>query len=77
LPIPKSSGRGHSTLDYANEKCTPAHVADQLDSSLSEGYEALSYYYAHAEEMRAFERENEGAFERIHESALSPEGTIQ
>ncbi|MCG1003654.1 MULTISPECIES: DUF433 domain-containing protein [Halobacterium] len=56
---------------------SPPHVADQLDVSLSEVYEALAYYYAHVEEMREFERENEAAFDRIHESSLKPKETIQ
>lgn len=56
---------------------SPAHAADQLDISLSEVYEALSYYYANVEEMRAFERENEDAFERVRESSLHPKETIQ
>lgn len=55
----------------------PAYVADQLDVALSEVYEALSYYYAHVEEMRAYERENEEAFERVRESSLRPQEPIQ
>ncbi len=51
---------------------SPAQVADQLDVTLSEVYEALSYYYANVEEMREFERENERAFERVRESSLKP-----
>jgi len=55
----------------------PAHVADQLDLSLSAVYEALSYYYAHVEEMRRYERENEAAFDRLRESSLKPKETVQ
>lgn len=43
---------------------TPAYVADQLDLSLAEVYEALSYYYANLEEIRAIDRENDAAFEQ-------------
>jgi uncharacterized protein (DUF433 family) len=56
---------------------SPAYVADQLDLSLAEVYEALSYYYDHVEEMRDLERENEDAFERVRESSLKPKETIQ
>lgn len=55
----------------------PAHVADQLEVSLAAVYEALSYYYAHIDEMREFERENENAFERVRESSLKPKETVQ
>jgi hypothetical protein len=56
---------------------TPAHVADQLDITLAEVYEALSYYYAHIEEIRELQRENEAAFERVRESALKPKETVE
>lgn len=56
---------------------SPAYVADQLDTSLSSVYEALSYYYDHVEEMRKLERENEAAFDRVHESSLKPKETAQ
>jgi uncharacterized protein (DUF433 family) len=56
---------------------SPAHVADQLDISLAEVYEALSYYYANIEEMREFEQENENAFERVRESSLKPKEPVQ
>jgi len=56
---------------------SPAYVADQLELSLAEVYEALSYYYGHVEEMRDLERENENAFERVRESSLKPKETIQ
>jgi len=56
---------------------TPAAVADQFDLSLSAVYEALSYYYDHVEEMRKYERENEEAFEKIHETSLKPKETVQ
>jgi uncharacterized protein (DUF433 family) len=56
---------------------SPAYVADQLDLSLSEVYEALSYYYDHVEEMHDLERENEDAFDRVRDSSLKPKETIR
>ena len=56
---------------------SPAHVADQLDISLSAVYEALSYYYAHIEELRELERENEAAFERVRDQSLKPKETVR
>jgi len=56
---------------------SPAHVADQIDVPLAAVYESLSYYYAHIDEMREFERENEAAFERVRESSLKPKETVQ
>ncbi|MFC7325415.1 DUF433 domain-containing protein [Halorubrum rutilum] len=70
-------GVRHVAAGVLDSDRSPAHIADQLDISLSEVYEALSYYYAHVEEIREFERENEDAFERIHESSLKPKETIQ
>lgn len=51
---------------------SPAQVADQLDVSLAEIYEGLSYYYDHAAEIQEYERENERAHERLHDSGLKP-----
>lgn len=56
---------------------SPAHVADQLDVALADVYEALSYYYAHVDEMRELERENEEAFERVRESSLKPREPVR
>lgn len=70
-------GVRHIAARVVDSDQSPAHVADQLDVSLSEVYEALSYYYAHVDGMREFERENDAAFERVHESSLKPKGTIQ
>ncbi|AUX10574.1 hypothetical protein AArcSl_2963 [Halalkaliarchaeum desulfuricum] len=55
----------------------PVHVADQLGVSLSEVYEGLSYYYAHVEELREFERANEAAFDRIENESLEPNERVQ
>jgi uncharacterized protein (DUF433 family) len=56
---------------------SPAYVADQFDLTLAQVYEALSYYYDHIEEIRAHERDNEDAFERVRDSSLKPKETIQ
>ncbi|WP_318568794.1 DUF433 domain-containing protein [Salinigranum marinum] len=56
---------------------SPAHVADQIDVSLASVYEALSYYYAHLDELREFERENTEAFERVRESSVKPKETVR
>ena len=56
---------------------SPALVADQLDVSLAEVYESLSYYYAHIDEMRELEAENDAAFERARESSLKPKEPVQ
>ena len=55
---------------------SPAHVADQLDVALANVYESLAYYYAHIDEMRDVEQENETAFERVRESSLKPKETV-
>lgn len=70
-------GVRHVAMRVINGGRPPAHVADQFDISLSEVYEALSYYYAHIEEMREFERENEDAFGRVRKSSLKPKETVQ
>lgn len=56
---------------------SPAHVADQLDLSLAEVYEALSYYYANVEEIRDAERENEVAAERARDGSLKPKEPVE
>lgn len=56
---------------------SPVHVADQFDLTPSDVYEALSCYYAHIDEIRALERENGSAFDRVRESALKPKETVQ
>ena len=59
-------------------RCQPAaHAAAQLDLSLAEVYESLSYYYAHIDEMCELERENEAAFEHLRDSSLMPKETVQ
>ena len=51
---------------------SPASVADQFNTSLSTVYEALSYYYEHIEDMQAYERANEAAFEDVRATSLKP-----
>lgn len=55
---------------------SPAYVADQFDISLAAVYEALSYYYGNAEEMRTLEQENNAAFERVREQSLKPKEPV-
>jgi len=56
---------------------SPAHTADQLDLSLSEVYEALSYYYDNIEEIRSIERANDDSFDRVREQSLKPKEPIK
>lgn len=70
-------GVRHVSARVIDDGQSPAHAADQLDISLAEVYEALSYYYAHIDELRELERENEAAFERVRESSLKPKETAQ
>jgi uncharacterized protein (DUF433 family) len=51
---------------------SPAYVADQFDLSLAEMYDALSYYYAHTDEIREHRSENDDAFERVRDETLRP-----
>lgn len=51
---------------------SPAHVADQLDISLAEVYEALSYYYSNPTEITTFEQANEDARTALRDDALPP-----
>jgi uncharacterized protein (DUF433 family) len=70
-------GVRHVAARVVDSGQSPAHVADQLNVPLADVYEALSYYYAHIDEMREFEAENESAFERARESSLKPKETVQ
>lgn len=70
-------GVRHVATRVVDSGQSPAHVADQLDVSFADVYESLSYYYAHIEEMRALEADNEAAFEAVRESALKPKETVQ
>jgi uncharacterized protein (DUF433 family) len=56
---------------------TPVHVADQLDITLAEVYEALSYYYHNLDEIRATEDANDEAFDRLRESSLTPNEPVE
>lgn len=70
-------GVRHVTARVTEGNQSPASVADQLDTSLSAIYEALSYYYEHIEEMREYERENEAAFDDVRETSLKPKETVK
>jgi len=70
-------GVRHVATQVIDSGQSPAHVADQLDVSLAAVYEALSYYYAHIEEMQALEADNETAFRDVRESSLKPKETVQ
>lgn len=65
-------GVRHIAVRVIDSGQSPALVADQLDVSLADVYESLSYYYAHIDEMRGIARENEAAFEEVRESSLKP-----
>lgn len=55
----------------------PADVADQLDISLGDVYEALAYYYHHPDEMREIEREYAASDVSLAQRALPPPELIE
>jgi len=50
----------------------PAGVADALDLSLGEVYEALAYYYNNPEEMRTHRTAQDEAHEELRSRAVKP-----
>jgi hypothetical protein len=50
---------------------------DRFDVPLADVYESLSYCYAHIDEMRKLEMENESAFERVRKPSLKPKETAK
>jgi uncharacterized protein (DUF433 family) len=50
----------------------PADIADQLDLSLGQVYEALAYYYNHPDEMRSVASHHAAAEETLAKQALAP-----
>jgi uncharacterized protein (DUF433 family) len=70
-------GVRHVAARVVDNGRSPAHVADQLDIPLADVYEALSYYYAHIDEMRALEADNEAAFNEVRDSSLKPKETVR
>lgn len=50
----------------------PAGIADALDISLGEVYEALAYYYNHPDEMRTHRDAQEHAREDARDRAVGP-----
>jgi uncharacterized protein (DUF433 family) len=65
-------GVRHAADLIVSGAASPAQVADQLGVSLAEIYDALSYYYDHAAEIRDYERENERAHEKLQKRGLKP-----
>jgi len=55
---------------------TPAYVSDQLGVSLSEVYEALSYYYENTEEIRKAHQKNAEAFKNVSDESLKPKERV-
>lgn len=70
-------GVRHIALRVIDGDQFPAYVADQLDISLAEVYNALSYYYSNINEIRGIQRENKSAFERIRDTSLKPKEIVQ
>ena len=70
-------GVRHIVAKIIDGEQTAPYVADQLDISLSEVYEALSYYYAHTDEIREIERETREAYDRFREGSLKPKEPVQ
>ncbi|WP_458189795.1 DUF433 domain-containing protein [Haladaptatus sp. NG-WS-4] len=70
-------GVRHIAARVIDNSQSPAYVADQLDLALAEVYEALSYYYSHVDEIRDLRRENDAAFERVHNQSLKPKEPVQ
>ncbi len=70
-------GVRHVATTVIDSGRSPAHVADQLDISIADVYETLSYYYAHIDEMRELDAANEAAFELVRESSVKPKETVQ
>ena len=50
----------------------PAGVADALDISMGDVYEALAYYYNHPDEMRTHRTAQDEAREELRERAVTP-----
>lgn len=70
-------GVRHVATRVIDGEQSPAGVADQFDITLSDVYQALSYYYGHIDEMRELRRANEEAFERVRESSLKPKEPVR
>lgn len=51
---------------------TPADVASELDITLGQVHEALSYYYNHPDEMRRYRREEEKALSALRDRTIKP-----
>lgn len=69
-------GVRHVAVAVVDRDHSPAYVADQLDLTLAQVYEALSYYYANVDEIREIERDNEAAADRIGPESLKPKEPV-
>jgi len=74
---PRLAGRRISVLQVAemvlDDGLAPEEVADQLDCTLAEVHAALSHYYDHPEEMKAFQEDRTARDEELHDKALTPD----
>ena len=74
---PRLAGRRISVLQVAemvlDDGLAPEEVADQLGCTLAEVHAALSHYYDHPEEMKAFQEDRTARDEELHDKALTPD----
>jgi hypothetical protein len=59
-------------LSVVNGETDPAGVADALDLSLANVYEALAYYYNTPEEMRSHRRDQADARDELRDRTVTP-----
>ena len=75
---PRLAGRRVSVLQVAelvlDAGDDPATVADQLDLSLADVYEALGYYYANVDEMETDRRRREELVDSLERESHAPDG---
>ena len=69
-------GVRHVAVRVVDAGRSPAYVADQLDVPLGAVYEALAYYYDNLDEIRAAERANARARDRVREDGLTPKEPV-
>jgi uncharacterized protein (DUF433 family) len=69
-------GVRHVAVRVVDAGRSPASVADQLDVPLGAVYEALAYYYDNLDEIRAAERANARARDRVRENGLAPKEPV-
>jgi len=60
---PRIAGRRVAVRDvwayYSHHQWTPERIAEELDLTLAQVHAALSYYYAHPEEMQELDRQED------------------